>query len=41
MMDAVQTNLSAAAGEMFTSFEQRLWMAVDEEIRLAECDVYR
>lgn len=41
VMDAVQSNLSAAAGEMFTSFEQRLWMAVDEEIRLVECDVYR
>ena len=41
VMDAVKGNLSAAAGEMFTRFEDRLWMAIDEEIRLAECDIYR
>ena len=41
VMDAVQSNLSAAAGEMFTAFKERLWMAIDEEIRLAECDIYR
>lgn len=41
VMDAVKGNLSAAAGEMFTRFEEQLWMAVDEEIRLAECDIYR
>lgn len=40
VMDAVRSNLSAAAGEMFTAFEEQLWMAVDEEIRLGECDVY-
>ena len=40
-MDAVQSNLSAAAGETFMGFEEQLWMAVDEEIRLAECDIYR
>lgn len=41
VMDAVRTNLSAAAGEIFTAFENKLWMAIDEEIRLSECDVYR
>lgn len=41
MMDAVKGNLSAAAGEMFTRFEEKLWMANDEEIRLGECDIYR
>lgn len=40
-MDAVQSNLSAAAGEMFMGLEEQLWMVIDEEIRLAECDIYR
>jgi hypothetical protein len=41
VMDAVQSNLSAAAGEMFIGFEEQLWVAIDEEIRLTECDIYR
>ena len=41
VMDAVRANLSAAAGETFTALEEQLWFAVEEEIRLAECDIYR
>ena len=41
VMDSVRSNLSAAAGERFTSLEERLWMAIEEEIRLGECDIYR
>ena len=39
--DSVKANLSAAAKEQFVSLEQQLWSAVDEEIQLKDCDVYR
>ena len=38
---AVRENLSAAAGEMFTTFEDQLWVGIDEEIHLMDCDIYR
>lgn len=38
--DAVRCNLSAAAGERFAAMEDQLWRAIDEEIRLQECDIY-
>ena len=38
---AMRENLSAAAGEKFTAFEDQLWIAIDEEINLVECDIYR
>ncbi len=41
VMDAVKGNLSAATGDVFTSLEETLWTAIDEEIHLAECDIYR
>ena len=41
VMDAVRSNLSAAAGELFTALEEQLWAAVDKEIKLSECDIYR
>ena len=41
VMDAVKSNLSAAAGEQFTTLELELWAAVDKEIKLSECDIYR
>ena len=41
VMDAVRGNLSAAAGELFTSLEEPLWTAIEDEIHLAECDIYR
>jgi hypothetical protein len=40
-MDAVRSNLSAAAGELFSALEGELWAAVDKEIKLSECDIYR
>lgn len=40
VVDAVRSNLSAAAGDMFISFESQLWETVDGEIKLAECDIY-
>ena len=39
--DSVCSNLSAVAGDMFITFEGTLWGAIDEEIILAECDIYR
>ena len=37
----VKGNLFAAAGELFNSLEAPLWSAVDDEIHLVECDIYR
>ena len=39
--DAVRANLAAAAKDRFVCLEQQLWSAVDEEIQLKECDIYR
>ena len=39
--DAVRANLSALAGDMFVSLEPQLWAAIDEEIKLSDCDIYR
>ena len=41
VVDAVRSNLSAAAGEAFMAIEDQLWSAIDEEIRLGECDISR
>ncbi len=41
VMDAVRSNLSAIAGDMFTTLENALWAAIDEEITLSDCDIYR
>ncbi|XP_064394871.1 repressor of RNA polymerase III transcription MAF1 homolog [Halichondria panicea] len=40
VMDAVRSNLSAIAGDMFTTLENALWAAIDEEITLSDCDIY-
>lgn len=39
--DAVRANLFAAVRERFSCLEHQLWDAVDEEIQLKDCDVYR
>ena len=39
--DAVRANLSALVGDMFVSLEPQLWAAIDEEIKLSDCDIYR
>lgn len=41
VMDAVHSNLSAIAGDLFTTLESALWEAIDEEIVLSDCDTYR
>ena len=41
VMDAVRANLSPAMGDTFTALETQLWAAIDEEIQLHECDIYR
>lgn len=38
--NAVDGNLSATAGEQFRSLRSQLWAAVDDEVALAECDIY-
>ena len=41
VMDAVRSNLSATTGGTFAHMESQFWAAIDEEIHLAECDIYR
>ncbi|ESO82756.1 hypothetical protein LOTGIDRAFT_155774 [Lottia gigantea] len=38
--NAVDTQLFATAGDLFGSFKQQFWTALDEEICLSECDIY-
>ena len=40
-MSSVKSNLSAALGDGYSSFEQQLWSAIEEEIQLKECEIYR
>lgn len=37
---SVKSNLSAALGDSYSSFEQKLWSAIEEEIQLKECEIY-
>lgn len=39
-MNSVNSNLSAAIAEQFRALQQALWSAINEEIQLAECDIY-
>lgn len=39
--NAVQSNLSAAADDHYRDLHDALWTAIDEEISLKECDIYR
>lgn len=41
VIDAINGNLSAIIGEPFVALKTGLWAAVDEEINLAECDIFR
>ncbi|CAJ0928357.1 unnamed protein product [Ranitomeya imitator] len=41
VVNAVNSSLVSALGEDFTSLKPDLWDAVDEEICLSECDIYR
>ncbi|KAK5646002.1 hypothetical protein RI129_004466 [Pyrocoelia pectoralis] len=40
VMNAIDTNLSATAGEYYRSLRQQLWSAVEDEIDMKECDIY-
>ena len=41
VIDAINGNLSASIGEPFMALKTGLWVAVDEEINLTECDIFR
>ncbi|XP_018430882.1 PREDICTED: repressor of RNA polymerase III transcription MAF1 homolog [Nanorana parkeri] len=41
VVNAVNSSLVSALGEEFTALKPDLWDAVDEEINLSECDIYR
>lgn len=41
VVNAVNSSLVSALGEEFSSLKPDLWVAVDEEICLSECDIYR
>lgn len=40
VMNCVDSNLSATAGEQFRSLRGQLWAALDDEICLSDCDIY-
>lgn len=41
MVNAVNCSLFSAVREDFTALKPHLWDAVDQEICLSECDIYR
>lgn len=38
--NAIDTNLSATAREQYRSLRQQLWLALEDEIQLKDCDIY-
>jgi len=40
-MNAVDSNLSATAGEQYRAMRAPLWAAIEDEISMSECDIYR
>lgn len=41
VMNAVDSNLSATAGDHYRSLRAALWSAVEDEICMNECNIYR
>nr|CAD7200536.1 unnamed protein product [Timema douglasi]CAD7417206.1 unnamed protein product [Timema poppensis] len=41
VMNAVDSNLSATAGEQYRVMRTQLWAAIDDEIAMVDCDIYR
>ena len=41
VMDSINGNLSATMGDQYMGLKTALWAAIDEEIHLAECDIFR
>jgi len=39
--DSVNSSLYSAVGEQFNSLGPELWNAIDQEINLQSCDIYR
>lgn len=39
--DAIDGGLAGVLGEYYTQFKLQLWAAIDEEIQLSECTVFR
>ena len=40
-MNTVDSNLSATAGEQYRAMRAQLWAAIDDEISMKDCDIYR
>ncbi|KDR15362.1 repressor of RNA polymerase III transcription MAF1 homolog isoform X1 [Zootermopsis nevadensis] len=40
VMNTVDSNLSATAGEQYRAMRAQLWAAVDDEISMNDCDIY-
>ncbi|KAL5281435.1 MAF1 family protein [Megaselia abdita] len=40
VINSINSNLSALAGDQYNVLRQPLWSAVDDEINLKECDIY-
>jgi len=40
-MNTVDSNLSATAGEQYRTMRAQLWAAVEDEISMNDCDIYR
>lgn len=40
VMNSVDANLAAIAGDQYTALRQVLWPSVDEEIEFKDCDIY-
>ncbi|KAL0274099.1 UNVERIFIED_CONTAM: hypothetical protein PYX00_006611 [Menopon gallinae] len=40
VMSAVDSNLSATAGEQYRVLKAPLWAAIDDEIHMSQCDIY-
>ncbi|CAO1353868.1 unnamed protein product [Diamesa hyperborea] len=40
IMNSIDSNLSAVAGEQYKNMHQALWTTIDDEINLNDCDIY-
>lgn len=40
-MNTVDSNLNATAGEQYCTMRSQLWAAIEDEIALSDCDIYR
>lgn len=40
IVNSIDSNLSAVAGEQYTQLKNHLWTTIDDEIQLNDCDIY-